>query len=705
MIKLKNHIFSIFAGTLLTCCCAGCASEAPEMSSPGMSGDGPMLGFTLGLSGPTRADGDDQFELGSGFENYLDIANNNYRIYFFSADNKYITTFTPIYKPVMSATPDATISGVDTYYYTFMGQFPTEAGTNFKIVVLANWPSYPVTYESAESVPAEGAPAFRMVKGTTTIADLCTHAHAQYAALAEGDGLDEGHLMPFYGVRAYNLNAIDNVKDNIDNDGKIKDGAYIDLRTSGLALPLIRAMAKVEVILSYPLASFESVKMTKINNKGFCAPYSSTDDWKFDYTDYFHNYVWGDDFTRYLHLTNNGKNDDSTGTLSFKKVTAEGIFPEKWVAYVPEYKNDGDDYTAIEVEVTLKNADPDQNANDGADQKLGKNTIEFAPDGKAPAVGSSRYNIERNNIYRFTITGMNAVMNVKVDIQPYAECKLEYDLGLMRDERGDLMVFDESTFMTQMLAVFKNYPRMVPRVGQYDANGVFHIGKYNDNGDFTRVELPEGGLYAPIPEGTEVADPLNINNDLNDYYAIVMPENGAIRESEIWLKDAQGCRVLSNFKDNIPDDDDNVENDAGCYARLVRDFSLLTPTDYYKDKHGMQRKQHNRDHSSIVLNHEKELWFKTVIKVEVDGHFEYQVDRLYPVESWNETTREFWYRINIQYNADNPKKVDITYRKGTEEGEPPGGSLFEPDKVLTVGVDELSEQDKSDLDKISKTTV
>ena len=54
-----------------------------------------------------------------------------------------------------------------------------------------------------------------------------------------------------------------------------------------------------------------------------------------------------------------------------------------------------------------------------------------------------RYNIERNNIYRFTITGMTASMDCRVDVQPYASVSLSYDLGLMRDERGDLMVLPD----------------------------------------------------------------------------------------------------------------------------------------------------------------------------------------------------------------------------------------------------------------------
>ncbi len=67
---------------------AGCASDRfdnPEPEHDVM----PTLSITIGLEGASRAaDGTDAgtFQSGEGLENYIDIPNDNYRIYFFTAD-------------------------------------------------------------------------------------------------------------------------------------------------------------------------------------------------------------------------------------------------------------------------------------------------------------------------------------------------------------------------------------------------------------------------------------------------------------------------------------------------------------------------------------------------------------------------------------------------------------------------------------------
>lgn len=187
--------------------------------------------------------------------------------------------------------------------------------------------------------------------------------------------------------------------------------------------------------------------MTKVNDKGFNSPYKSGDDWKFDYTDYFHNYEWDKDFVRGVHLVGgNNAPAGQDGSLEFKKVSGHSeTTVEKWVAYVPEYQNIGvgDEYAAITV--TL--ADPGSGTGEWGNHT---NTIYFAPGGSLAnntdgAAGTTkRYDIERNNIYRFTIDAMNANMECQLDVQPYASCDLRIDLGLSRDERGDLMILSDA---------------------------------------------------------------------------------------------------------------------------------------------------------------------------------------------------------------------------------------------------------------------
>lgn len=457
MINIRCNILTLLSLLLLGLGTSSCASE--EIKEPINPDDGmPTLAISIGLEGATRADAG-EFEPGSGYENYLDIAGNDYRIYFFDSNNTYLATFDPYVKPALNPEPDK-INGVDTYYYNFVGHIPSNVGVSFKLVVLANWGEYPSEVKDDAYIGG-----FHLEAGKTTIEQLTTHANAQFQALTypgEGDWLSEDRLIPFYGVRGYDLSNMDKYKDYI-KDGKLVSDVFVNLQTSDQAIPLLRAMAKVEVILNNPLASFSKVEMTKVNGKGFCAPYQKSDNWKFDYTDYFHNYTWDTDFVRGVHLTHGatenkggGTNDPNPQYLPFKKVSNYGdkddagnSLPEKWVAYVPEYQNIGvDSFTTINVELKKpENISDEEWEKIESDKK--KNIIYFATNGskenndksnvQATKTEAGRFNIERNNIYRFTITEMTLNIELKLDVIPYSSIILEPEFGLDRDENGNII--------------------------------------------------------------------------------------------------------------------------------------------------------------------------------------------------------------------------------------------------------------------------
>lgn len=567
---------------------SSCTSE--EFKDQLMPGDGePILAVSIGISAPTRSatGGTGTFEPGADLENYIDIANNDFRIYFFDSDNKYVATFHPSRKAEFSNTATS-VNGVDTYYYTFEGKVPPGVGTKFKLVTLANWGKYPEENTDA---------SYQLTNGETTLADLVTHAEAQFTHLAspgeDGEWLskEQHRLIPFYGVRYYDLSTFDDLKNHIEN-GRLTGNVFVDLESDALALPLIRAMAKVEVILTNKSTSFSGVKMTKVNEKGFNSPYKSGDDWKFDYTDYFHEYEWDKDFVRGVHLVggNNAPATADNGSLEFKKVQDHSDTGfEKWVAYVPEYKNIGvgEEFTAISL--TL--------ANPGTgDWGTHTNTIYFAPDGSLAnntdgAAGTTkRYDIERNNIYRFTITEMNAKMECQLDVQPYAEQKLVVDLGLMRDESGDLMVVPDSK---------ENLP------------------------DFF-IEYMKDKQYPADSNGNELKPEV-----AGDYYAIRLPQDGNIQNAEVWLKDVDGCKVLTSFG--------ATDGSETCNTRKVKDYAAEGQPEYDKDRDGDQRLQHNDDHSSIVIDHDKTMYYKT------KPNDESNPVRRYRVESWDQSSGSYWY--------------------------------------------------------------
>lgn len=629
MISRHHIILSLLAFASLAGIASSCTKESFSDLAQEDTPPSPTMGITISLAGSTRAgDGDpgkELFEPGTGYENYLDIKRDNYRIYFFDSEGKYIDTFHPLSCPTETGSEE--VNGVQTvYYYRFLGKAPSDLPTRFKVVTIFNWPMGYL----AESDTAQVDNNYKLKKGETTIYQLCNHNLSIFQSISPDEGepwLDpeNDRMIPFYGVREYDLadyvNASD-IETGPDGNPQIKGDIYIDLSkdngSSPTHLPLLRAMAKVEVILDNPLASFDKVEISRVNSTGYCAPENAM-----KHSDYDHGYVWDSDFMRKLHLPGDGNDDpEYSFPLSMTKVSGgfdkEKYVPEKWVAYIPEYMNIGVGENFCSIKVTLANPDsisfrnPDE-APKGEDDKRPvwnpekqTNTIYFATNGtkvsndkdvQASAATAGRYNIERNNIYRFIITGMNAKLSCELDVQPYADCPLTVDFGLMRDESGDLMVLPDS--YGNLPDYFKAY--MAGKEWPKDASGNRLI-PHNDD-------------------------------DNNDYFAIRLTSSGEIRDAEVWLKDKDGCQILSNF--GVADGND------GCSARMVRDYSTLTVTEYYKEKDGDQRLQHNDDHSSVVLNHEKEMLFKTK---PFDGSPDNPLEvKNYLVESWDKESGKFWY--------------------------------------------------------------
>lgn len=383
---MRKAIGYLITGTWMFCLLwtlASCSREAAENPDVPSGGEATLnIGFKI----PTRAAAEG-YEDGETDENYIDIAGGNYRIYFFDTDNKFIAGFDP--------SGFITADGSDYCQYNVLGKAPDALvkHSSFKMVVLANWPKYP-----------EDDTSITLTAGKTTIADICDASWAQYDCLTDGNETnptsvaldpDADRLMPFYGVHQY---------DNVT----FKPGVATILSEP---VTLLRAMAKVEVILQtddYFDLSFSSLKINRYNAKGYCAPKDV-----FHQDSYDHNGSWTDDYTRTLHLVGD-QNDSEAKELSLRRVRRwdeGGKRYEKWTAYLPEYRNTGTDdaYSSIKARFDNVQAEP--------------YTIFFAnydSSGQADNSNGNRLNIERNNIYRFTVTVRDRKLMVNVQEWEYA---------------------------------------------------------------------------------------------------------------------------------------------------------------------------------------------------------------------------------------------------------------------------------------------
>jgi len=279
------------------------------------------------------------FEAGSKYENYINV--NSYRIYFFSTDDNYIARFIPS-KTVMAEATEYTL-------YSVEGEVPEDvlrrASNNvmdFKIVVLANWENY------------------EEPKAGSTLETICNADWAQFKILESFK-----NLIPFYGVNEY-------------EDVPVQYGGTITLEES---IPLLRAMAKVEVVLNKEdelnteEMSFSNVTLHGYNSKGYCAPRNGA------YPQNGH----------ILHLVGN-KNEDNAieNTISFLQTQSD---KETWIAYVPEYDNTSKGANAAYIELRFDI----QTETDKKDF-----VIHFADD--QTDIKKTSFDITRNHLYRFNVT-------------------------------------------------------------------------------------------------------------------------------------------------------------------------------------------------------------------------------------------------------------------------------------------------------------
>ncbi len=359
---------------------------------------------------------------GTGYENGTIEENSisNYRIYIYDTDNQYIMSL-----------DDASISIEDTdlnTIYTITAEITDNYGVNqlenysdFKIVMLANWETY--------TEPKEGS----------TIDDLCNSEYAQYSAFTNSSDFDlasSGKHIPFYGVHQYTGITFP------------KDGT---VNLSG-NLTLLRAMAKVEIIIDCEEdvddnIALASATLHNYNSKGYCAPASV-----YSQDDYGQAKDWANDYTgENMHLVD-GQNDSGQKNLNLYKVQdkmrdalGNVIQKETWIAYIPEYDNQEDDFSYIDIVLT--------------NQAVTRDTqyrIYFAlydEDGTTKAYDSDadsdeiakRRDIHRNNLYRFNVN-FDLYYNLRVNVQDWENVfENEWSFGDMSRllEVGDTIQTEE----------------------------------------------------------------------------------------------------------------------------------------------------------------------------------------------------------------------------------------------------------------------
>ena len=559
MVKLGKYLMSVLALAAMSCSSEG---DVPQPVAP--SGSTFEAGLYVTFYGgedaaSSRAPQDEGYEIGSQPENFIDVFDNDYRIFFFDKNDTYTgqlkdMTLTPI-----------TVSGVWKRYRldgeitdSKFSAMVADKEFSLKVVMLANWrKSYP------EPVP-----------GVTRLSDLATATGslATFDPVAD-QTLDKNRPMPLFGV----TNAITGVT--------FTPGQVTDLGN----LHLLRAYAKVRVREGAGSLPLKSVRMLRANTAYYRVPRGVKEQ-----DDYVNN-SWAEDYYQTPSIPDPAGLVTDAGKLEFSQ-DATG----DWVFYMPEFRN----IDNCNPKAPLTNRTQIVAVFDDGKGKEETHYVDFKfyndpPSYATGAVAGDYFDVLRNTIYDYTLTKSGvqepAEVTIEVDVQPYAELWLTPDFGLMRDEDGDLMVELE-----------------------YDNDG--NVIRDKDGS----IKLPEYMKQYLAAYGKKLPDLTPIKGD---YFAIHLVGDGQLMNAEIWLKDSDGDQVLSDFSASDA-------TDRNCSTRKVIYASGNIKTSGYKDRDGDIRLKHFTNHSSIILDREGYILFKTK---DDDG-----VIRRYQIESWVPGSDTFW---------------------------------------------------------------
>lgn len=284
------HLIGAVACLLLAFVMTACSDSAAEFMEPAAdSGENVgakvyRAGFYInvgGLPDNSRATPSGNYYPGEGVENYIDLESpmrSNLKVILYDLNDNLLGEMT-----------DLIVTPLDSYdsskRYHIEGATTADISTGrFKVMVLANWPSYPETPDM-ESVFA------------------CQFEFS-------GELPSKERPIPFYGIRAVEFSGV-------------KPGVTVNIGT----IHLLRALAKIEVTYNDQSGQWNlsDIFMTSYNKRGLCAPAVRNqsdyvkDDWNRDYLD------------RVYVPSEPGRDEN----LFFHEVESG----RRWLLYMPEYCN------------------------------------------------------------------------------------------------------------------------------------------------------------------------------------------------------------------------------------------------------------------------------------------------------------------------------------------------------------------------------
>lgn len=348
------------------------------------------LGDNVSNENTSRAPSADGYDPGAGYENYIDLATPDYRIYLFNARNELLYAVPPVDVELLPT--DRRQAGSKTYELRFTLRDMDAHRLNpdacvFKLLMLANWRDYPENIEEGVTTVEE------MMKSQAVLRDFTAPTGAE---------LTEDDRIPLFGI-------------NLFGPLKLQPESFVLLDK----LHLLRAYSKIEVFDSETSTdSLQAVELTRYNRRGYNAPLLN--DWlQGEYVCDSYAADYGSTFRPAI-----GAEVDEA--LPLRRRKSDG----HWYIYVPEYCNTMDGGVAprparSRLKATYK---------DSASGILHIYYIDFKYyDTVNAALNGGRegdfFDLRRNHWYRYELNRTHLDMMMRVDVVPYTSVELNPSFG------------------------------------------------------------------------------------------------------------------------------------------------------------------------------------------------------------------------------------------------------------------------------------
>lgn len=546
-------------------------------------------------------------EAGFGAENFLDLDNLSFLL--FDGDQKMLRTFSPEINVEQTSSPYIKYR-VRTFLHDNYFLKSTEDEISFTIVVLGNYANLnPDKFNYY--IGCDLKDIFDSSKVGTFSCPVSNNTGNTWIPTIVPMGDQGKGQIPMAGMQTFTVRMNDLRNSTPDNPYKLSEGSL------GKCINMLRGLAKIEIIDkilseddndSYYI---EKVELVGHTSRGSILP--TFNQWESGLETSYVTAPSVPDVAEYRGASPvsglNIASNDNEALINFfydtEATLSRGDGGKVFSCYLTEYDPAmTGTVPGMWMRLTVKS-------------RLSGKLMQFRIEAASYSDGlpGDRIQILRNNIYRYVVSGVN---EIDLDVQPFANLEVSFGFGLLRDARGDLMVLPDKN---------GNYPE-------------YFINFANTHG-YPKAEDEYGNP----------SDDLIVLQD-GDYYAIVVGENEEMSKATIWVKDREGCHVLSNFG--------SEDTSIACSARRVESFYNNNESEkFYKDKFGYRRVYHFNNHNSIVRHPKLDcLLFCIIENFQEDG----EKRRYYEVESWDDASKTGW--IVTKDDAGN----ETGFREITSEG-------------------------------------